>query len=54
MDRIDLYRIFVRVVDARSFTRAADTLLNARFIGSPCIKAGTGTLPTRFLKYRCL
>ncbi|MGF1641004.1 MAG: LysR family transcriptional regulator [Rhodospirillales bacterium] len=26
MDRIDLYRIFVRVVEARSFTRAADTL----------------------------
>lgn len=26
MDRIDLYRIFVRVVDCTSFTRAADTL----------------------------
>lgn len=26
MDRINLYRIFVRVVEARSFTRAADTL----------------------------
>lgn len=26
MDRINLYRIFVRVIEARSFTRAADTL----------------------------
>ena len=26
LDRIDLFRIFTRVVDAASFTRAADTL----------------------------
>ena len=26
MDRIDLFRIFARVVDCASFTRAADTL----------------------------
>lgn len=30
MDRIDLFRIFVRVVDCASFTRAADTLDIAR------------------------
>ena len=26
MDRIDLYRIFARVIEARSFSRAADGL----------------------------
>lgn len=38
MDRIDLFRIFVRVVDCASFTRAADTLDIARSSVSAAVR----------------
>lgn len=43
MDRIDLFRIFVRVVDCASFTRAADTLDVAR----SSVSAAVSELETR-------
>lgn len=39
MDRVDLFRIFVRVVDCASFTRAADTLDIARSSVSAAVSA---------------
>ncbi len=49
MDRIDLYRIFVRVVETRSFTRAADTLRMPRSSVSAAIAALESRLGARLL-----
>ncbi|MEH7828737.1 LysR family transcriptional regulator [Gemmobacter denitrificans] len=49
MDRIDLYRIFVRVIEARSFTRAADTLQLPRSSVSAAIAELEARLGTRLL-----
>ncbi|WP_448950328.1 LysR family transcriptional regulator [Labrys neptuniae] len=49
MDRIDLFRIFVRVVDSSSFTRAADTLGLPRPSVSAAIKDLEARMGVRLL-----
>ena len=49
VDRIDLFRIFVRVVDSCSFTRAADTLGIPRSSVSAAIQELEGRVGTRLL-----
>lgn len=49
MDRIDLLRIFVRVVETRSFTRAADSLQMPRSTVSSAIQALEARMGTRLL-----
>ena len=49
MDRIDLYRIFLRVVETRSFTRAADTLQMPRSSVSTAIAELEARLGVRLL-----
>lgn len=49
MDRIDLFRIFVRVVDCASFTRAADTLALPRSSVSAAIQTLEARVGTRLL-----
>ncbi len=50
MDRIDLYRVFVRVVEARSFTRAADTLQKPRSSVSAAVAELEARLGARLLQ----
>lgn len=50
MDRIDLYRIFVRVVEARSFTRAADTLQKPRSSVSAAVAELEARLGARLMQ----
>ena len=47
MDRLDLYRIFARVVETRSFTRAAARIGVAQSTLSHAIKqpVGSGLIP---------
>ncbi|MBB6251385.1 LysR family transcriptional regulator [Nitrospirillum iridis] len=49
MDRIDLFRIFIRVVDCSSFTRAADLLGMPRTSVSAAIRELEGKVGTRLL-----
>lgn len=49
MDRIDLFRIFVRIVDCASFTRAADTLALPRSTVSAAVQTLEARLGTRLL-----
>lgn len=49
MDRIDLYRIFLRVVETRSFTRAADTLQMPRSSVSAAVAELEARLGARLL-----
>ncbi|WP_429911137.1 LysR family transcriptional regulator [Glycocaulis sp.] len=49
MDRIDLFRVFVRVVDSASFTRAADTLGIPRSTVSAAIQELEGRVGARLL-----
>lgn len=49
MDRIDLFRIFARVVDCSSFTRAADTLGMPRSSVSAAIQELEGRVGARLL-----
>ncbi|MBW6400770.1 LysR family transcriptional regulator [Roseomonas sp. HJA6] len=49
MDRIDLFRIFARVVESASFTRAADTLGLPRSSVSAAVQELEGRLGTRLL-----
>lgn len=49
LDRIDLFRIFVRVVECSSFTRAADTLSVPRSSVSAAVKELEGRLGARLL-----
>lgn len=49
MDRLDLYRIFVRVVETRSFTQAADSLRMPRSSVSTAIADLESRLGTRLL-----
>lgn len=49
MDRIDLFRIFVRVVDCASFTRAADSIGVPRSSVSAAIQALEGRVGVRLL-----
>ena len=49
MDRIDLFRIFVRVVDGASFTRAADTLGMPRSSVSAAVAELEGRVGARLL-----
>ncbi|MFX6027578.1 LysR family transcriptional regulator, partial [Acinetobacter baumannii] len=49
LDRIDLFRIFVRVVDCSSFTRAADTLGLPRSSVSAAIIELEGRVGARLL-----
>lgn len=49
MDRIELYRIFTRVIEARSFTRAADTLQMPRSSVSTAIAELEARLGVRLL-----
>ncbi len=49
MDRVDLFRIFARVVDCSSFTRAADTLGMPRSTISAAIQELEARLGTRLL-----
>ncbi len=49
MDRIDLYRIFTRVIETRSFTRAADTLRMPRSSVSTAVAELEARLGTRLL-----
>lgn len=49
MDRIDLFRIFIRVVDCTSFTRAADTLTMPRSSVSAAIQELEGRVGARLL-----
>lgn len=49
MDRIDLFRIFVRVVECASFTRAADTLSIPRSSVSAAIQELEARVGTRLL-----
>ncbi|WP_054304083.1 LysR family transcriptional regulator [Gemmobacter sp. LW-1] len=49
MDRIDLYRIFARVIETRSFTRAADTLDMPRSSVSTAIAELEARLGARLL-----
>lgn len=49
MDRIDLFRIFARVVETASFTRAADSLGLPRSTVSAAVQELEGRLGTRLL-----
>lgn len=49
MDRIDLFRVFVRVVDCASFTRAADTLHLPRSTVSAAVQELEGRVGARLL-----
>lgn len=49
MDRIDLYRIFNRVIETRSFTKAADTLHMPRSSVSTAVAELEARLGTRLL-----
>ncbi|UWU17474.1 LysR family transcriptional regulator (plasmid) [Rhizobium sullae] len=49
MDRVDLFRIFIRVVDCSSFTRAADTLGVPRSSVSAAIQDLEGRVGARLL-----
>ncbi len=49
MDRIELFRIFTRVVDCASFTRAADTLDMPRSSVSAAVQALETRVGTRLL-----
>ncbi|CAI9121406.1 LysR family transcriptional regulator [Brytella acorum] len=49
MDRIDVLRIFVRVVETRSFTRAADSLQMPRSTVSSAIQTLEARMGTRLL-----
>lgn len=49
MDRIDLFRIFTRVVDCASFTRAADTLGIPRSSVSAAVQELEGRIGARLL-----
>ncbi len=49
MDRIDLYRVFARVIETRSFTRAADTLQMPRSSVSTAIAELEARLGARLL-----
>lgn len=49
MDRIDLFRIFIRVVDCSSFTRASDLLGMPRTSVSAAIRELEGKVGTRLL-----
>lgn len=49
MDQLDLYRIFIRVVETRSFTRAADTLQMPRSSISTAIATLESRLGARLL-----
>lgn len=49
MDRIDLFRIFVRVVEVASFTRAADTLGMPRSSVSAAVAELEGRIGVRLL-----
>ncbi|MFO1140124.1 MAG: LysR family transcriptional regulator [Paracoccus sp. (in: a-proteobacteria)] len=49
MDRIDLYRIFVRVIETRNFTRAADSLQMPRSTVSTAIAELEARLGARLL-----
>lgn len=49
MDRIDLFRIFARVVECANFTRAADTLGMPRSSVSAAVQELEGRLGTRLL-----
>jgi len=49
LDRIDLFRIFIRVVDCTSFTRAADTLTMPRSSVSAAIQELEGRVGARLL-----
>jgi len=49
VDRIDLFRTFVRVVECSSFTRAADTLGIPRSSASAAVKALEDRMGTRLL-----
>lgn len=49
MDRIELYRIFLRVVETRSFTRAADLLQMPRSSVSAAVAELEGRLGARLL-----
>lgn len=49
LDRIDLFRIFTRVVDAASFTRAADTLGLPRSSVSAAVAELEGRVGARLL-----
>ena len=49
MDRIDLYRVFVRVVDSANFTRAAASLAMPRSSVSAAVQELEGRLGTRLL-----
>ncbi len=49
MDRLDLYRIFTRVIETRSFTRAADTLQMPRSSVSTAIAELEARLGSRLL-----
>jgi DNA-binding transcriptional LysR family regulator len=49
MDRIDLFRIFVRVVDCSSFTRAADMLGMPRSTVSAAMQELEGRIGTRLV-----
>lgn len=49
MDRIELYRIFLRVVETRSFTRAADTLQMPRSSVSAAVAELEARLGARLL-----
>lgn len=49
MDRIDLFRIFTRVVDCSSFTRAADTLLMPRSTVSAAVQELEARVGARLL-----
>ncbi|RJK99937.1 LysR family transcriptional regulator [Paracoccus siganidrum] len=49
MDRIELYRIFTRVIETRSFTKAADTLQMPRSSVSTAIAELEARLGTRLL-----
>ncbi|MEG1680017.1 MAG: LysR family transcriptional regulator, partial [Stenotrophomonas sp.] len=49
MDRIELYRVFVRVVDCAGFTRAADQLNLPRSTVSEAVRTLEQRLGTRLL-----
>ena len=49
MDRVDLFRMFVRVVECASFTRAADTLGVPRSSVSAGIQELEGRVGARLL-----
>ncbi|WP_217539430.1 LysR family transcriptional regulator, partial [Stenotrophomonas sp. GbtcB23] len=49
MDRIDLFRVFIRVVECASFTRAADMLGMPRSSVSAAIQELEGRVGARLL-----